>query len=73
MSFKPNRTSTSSQVQAKPKHSTNKSDQQKPTTEKENFRTDPREKSTFRRFHNKQDDSDDEEKRTWNGNSTQQM
>jgi len=48
--------------------------EQKPTTTKrENFTTDSTEKSTFRRFHNTQDDSDDEEKRTWNGNSTQQM
>lgn len=42
-------------------------------TKGENFRTDSTEKSTIRRFHNTQDDSDDEEKRTWNGNSTQQM
>jgi len=48
--------------------------EEKPTTTKrENFTTDSTEKSTFRRFHNTQDDSDDEEKRTWNGNSTQQM
>ena len=40
---------------------------------KENFRTDSTEASTIRRFHNTQDDSDDEEKRTWNGNSTQQL
>lgn len=42
-------------------------------TQKGNFRTDATESSTIRRFHNTQDDSDDEEKRTWNGNSTQQM
>jgi len=42
-------------------------------TQKGNFRTDSTESSTIRRFHNTQDDSDDEEKRTWNGNSTQQM
>jgi len=48
--------------------------EQKPTTTKrENFKTDSTEKSTIRRFHNTQDDSDDEEKRTWNGNSTEQM
>ncbi|CAF2865744.1 unnamed protein product [Rotaria sp. Silwood2] len=40
---------------------------------KENFKVDSTEKTTIRRFHNTQDDSDDEEKRTWNGNSTQQM
>ncbi|CAF1229016.1 unnamed protein product [Adineta ricciae] len=39
----------------------------------ENFKTDSTSKSTIRRFHNTQDDSDDEEKRTWNGNSTQQL
>ena len=43
------------------------------TSKKENFRTDSTDKSTIRRFRNTQDDSDDEEKRTWNGNSTQQM
>ena len=53
---------------------TNNRDQSKPSgTNRENFRTDSTEKSTIRRFHNTQDDSDDEEKRTWNGNSTQQM
>jgi hypothetical protein len=40
---------------------------------KDNFKTDSTEKTTIRRFHNTQDDSDDEEKRTWNGNSTQQL
>ncbi|CAF0844005.1 unnamed protein product [Didymodactylos carnosus] len=29
--------------------------------------------ASVRRFHNAQDDEDDEEKRTWNGNSTQQI
>ncbi|CAF1117313.1 unnamed protein product [Adineta steineri] len=43
------------------------------TTKQENFKTDSTEKSTIRRFHNTQDDSDDEEKSTWNGNSTQQL
>jgi hypothetical protein len=43
------------------------------TTKRENFKTDSTENPTIRRFHNTQDDSDDEEKRTWNGNSTQQM
>jgi hypothetical protein len=42
-------------------------------TKQENFKTDSTEKSTIRRFHNTQDDSDDEEKRTWNGNSTEQL
>lgn len=52
----------------------NNRDQSKSTvTKRENFRTDSTDKSTIRRFHNTQDDSDDEEKRTWNGNSTQQM
>ena len=52
--------------QARPTGRTNAS-------KRENFQTDSTEKSTIRRFHNTQDDSDDEEKRTWNGNSTQQM
>jgi len=51
---------------------TNNSSERKPT-KKENFKTDSTEQPTIRRFHNTQDDSDDEEKRTWNGNSTQQM
>jgi hypothetical protein len=42
-------------------------------TTKENFKVDSTDKSTIRRFHNTQDDSDDEEKRTWNGNSTEQL
>jgi len=45
----------------------------KPTANKENFKIDSTENSTIRRFHNTQDDSDDEEKRTWNGNSTEQL
>ena len=50
---------------------TNPSNQTKKT--KENFTTDSTASSTIRRFRNTQDDSDDEEKRTWNGNSTEQM
>ena len=42
---------------------------------KEVFRNDPSETSTIRRFRNTQDDKDedDDDKRTWNGNSTQQL
>lgn len=50
---------------------TNPSSQTKKT--KGNFTTDSTASSTIRRFRNTQDDSDDEEKRTWNGNSTEQM
>jgi hypothetical protein len=68
-----NRTQTSSrEKQTRPTTRINNTKEQK-TTKKENFRIDSTEKSTIRRFHNTQDDSDDEEKRTWNGNSTQQM
>lgn len=59
-----------------PRTSNNNSNQQRSTASnkpKENFKTDSTDKTTIRRFHNTQDDSDDEEKRTWNGNSTQQM
>jgi hypothetical protein len=59
--------------QTRPTTNINNPNQQRTTTKKENFQTDSTEKSTIRRFHNTQDDSDDEEKRTWNGNSTQQM
>jgi hypothetical protein len=60
--------------QTRPTTRINDPNQQKPTTTKrENFKTDSTENSTIRRFHNTQDDSDDEEKRTWNGNSTQQL
>lgn len=60
-----NNTNTHRQQRSSPAPST--------TTRKDNFRTDSTENTTIRRFHNTQDDSDDEEKRTWNGNSTQQM
>ena len=40
---------------------------------KGNFTTDSTASSTIRRFRNTQDDSEDEEKRTWNGNSTEQL
>jgi len=69
-----NRTPTPSREQTRPTTTRiNKPNEQKPTTKSENFKTDSTEKSTIRRFHNTQDDSDDEEKRTWNGNSTEQM
>jgi hypothetical protein len=51
----------------------NPREQRTTTTKRENFQSDSTEKSTIRRFHNTQDDSDDEEKRTWNGNSTEQL
>lgn len=51
----------------------NPTNQRQTTPTRDNFRTDTTEKSTIRRFRNTQDDSDDEEKRTWNGNSTQQL
>ena len=44
-----------------------------PKAPKESFSSESTDKSTVRRFRNTQDDSDDEEKRTWNGNSTQQL
>ena len=66
-----NRTFARSSEQTRPARRTNNSNAQKTT--KENFKIDSTEKTTIRRFHNTQDDSDDDEKRTWNGNSTQQM
>ncbi|CAF3358004.1 unnamed protein product [Rotaria sp. Silwood1] len=73
-----NRTPTSSTQQIRSNTTINNTDEQKQKTTtktktKENFKIDSTEKTTIRRFHNTQDDSDDEEKRTWNGNSTQQM
>ncbi|CAF1142770.1 unnamed protein product [Rotaria sordida] len=71
-----NHTPTSSTQQTRSAMNRNNSNEQQTTetkTKKENFKIDSTEKTTIRRFHNTQDDSDDEEKRTWNGNSTQQM
>ncbi|CAF1991395.1 unnamed protein product [Rotaria magnacalcarata] len=67
---------TSPREQIRPSTRKNNANEQRaatPKTTKENFKVDSTEKTTIRRFHNTQDDSDDEEKRTWNGNSTQQM
>jgi hypothetical protein len=72
--FGNNRPATTSTEQTRsPTTRVNNPREQRTTTKKENFQTDSTEKSTIRRFHNTQDDSDDEEKRTWNGNSTQQL
>ncbi|UJR26407.1 hypothetical protein I4U23_007739 [Adineta vaga] len=65
-----NRTQQSEQTRPSPRPSNTN---ERKVTKPENFKTDSTSKSTIRRFHNTQDDSDDEDKRTWNGNSTQQL
>jgi len=59
--------------QRSPPKTGNNNPRSSPKTDNDNFKTDSNDKSNVRRFHNTQDDSDDEEKRTWNGNSTEQM